>query len=73
MENVKNINLSSFALSIINPDAEATNAVLGNFGKTSIADKFNKAVGGSDFTLKNRVSALQLIMVLGNLVVWLAN
>ncbi len=55
LDNFKNINLTSVGLSFLNPTttAIATNAIVGNFGRGSVANRFNYAVGGSQFNFTN--------------------
>jgi RHS repeat-associated protein len=54
-DNLGHINISSVGLSFINPFSVGTNAVVGNFGKTSWKDKFSEAIGGNKFNLKNAI------------------
>lgn len=55
INNFKRINVTSIALSLINPTATLTNAVGENFGKTTYEKKFSESLGGSQFAIKNAV------------------
>ena len=52
LNNLKQMNVTSLGLSIAAPEALAANAIGGNFLKLSWADGTSKAIGGSNFNLK---------------------
>jgi RHS repeat-associated protein len=54
-QNLRNINISSIGLSLLNPGAIATNAVGSNFGKVSFARQGSESIGGNNFDLKSAI------------------
>jgi RHS repeat-associated protein len=53
VENFKNMNLTSVSLSFINPLSVTTNAFGSNFGKLTIANGSDNAIGGKQFNFKS--------------------